>query len=87
MMHGCDALDLHAFKGGKTADQDQKRETYESDITGIRVDEVSCAKEVEALSGMSGHAVHLCHKVEALRPATCADGHGWQRQAGLNASD
>ena len=48
---------------------------------------MSCAKEFEALSGMHGHAVHLCHKVEALRPVTCADGHGWQRQAGLYASD
>jgi hypothetical protein len=34
----CDALDLHAFKGDKTADQDQKREAYESDITGTRMD-------------------------------------------------
>jgi hypothetical protein len=24
MVHGCDALDLHIFKGDKTADQDQK---------------------------------------------------------------
>jgi hypothetical protein len=33
MMHGCDALDLHAFKGGKTADQDQKRESDQTVIT------------------------------------------------------
>jgi hypothetical protein len=26
MVHGCDAFDLHAFKSGKTGDQDQKRE-------------------------------------------------------------
>jgi hypothetical protein len=28
MMHGCDALDLHAFKGDEMADQDQKQEAY-----------------------------------------------------------
>ena len=28
---------------------------------------MSCAKEVEALPGMFGHAVDLCHKVEVLR--------------------
>jgi hypothetical protein len=33
MVHGCDALDLHAFESGKTADQDQKRKTYKTGIT------------------------------------------------------
>jgi hypothetical protein len=28
MVHGCDAARDHGSKGGKTADQDQKRETY-----------------------------------------------------------
>src|SRR5689334_3647568 len=28
---------------------------------------LSCAKEVEALPGIFGHAVELCHKVEVLR--------------------
>jgi hypothetical protein len=26
MVHGCDAFDLHAFKDGKTGDQDQELE-------------------------------------------------------------
>jgi hypothetical protein len=46
MMHGCDALHLHAFKGGKTGDQDQKREADKTDITGIRMDEVTWAGEL-----------------------------------------
>lgn len=48
---------------------------------------VLCAEEDEALPRISGHAVHLCHKVEVLRRLTCADGRGWPRRAGLYASD
>jgi hypothetical protein len=37
---------------------------------------VSCAKAVEALPRIFGHAVDLCHKVEVPAAVTCADGHG-----------
>jgi hypothetical protein len=37
---------------------------------------VSCAKEVEALPRIFGHAVDLRRKVEVPAAVTCADGHG-----------
>jgi hypothetical protein len=37
---------------------------------------MSCAKEVEALPRIFGHAVDFCHKVEVPAAVTCADGHG-----------
>jgi hypothetical protein len=38
--------------------------------------EVSCAKEDEALPRIFGQVVDPCHIVEVLAAMTCADGHG-----------